>query len=252
MLFFTTSDFSPSPVTATPGCCFSFGSISSLFLELLSTLLQQHIGHLPTWRIHVSVLHLFACSYCSWGSQGKNIEVVCHSLLQWTTFCQNSLPCPVSLEWSYMAWLIVSLSLTRLWSMWSVWLVFCYCGFHYVFPLMDKDKRLVETSLWERLTLGESGSFLMGGAMLSKSLIQFSVNGCLCSLYNNLLFPPCCLAWGQTMVEVTWNLCTHCCVWCPWPHSKPLLGHTSARDSWTLIDKSGLVSRVTLLLSPGC
>ena len=24
-------------------------------------------------------------SYCSWGSQGKNTEVVCHSLLQWTT-----------------------------------------------------------------------------------------------------------------------------------------------------------------------
>ena len=32
------------------------------------------------------------CSYCSWGSQGKNAEVVCHSLLQWTTFCQNSPP----------------------------------------------------------------------------------------------------------------------------------------------------------------
>ena len=28
--------------------------------------------------------------YCSWGSQGKNIEVVFHSLLQWTMFCQNS------------------------------------------------------------------------------------------------------------------------------------------------------------------
>ena len=26
-------------------------------------------------------------SYCSWGSQGKNTEVVCHSLLQWTMFC---------------------------------------------------------------------------------------------------------------------------------------------------------------------
>ena len=26
--------------------------------------------------------------YCSWGSQGKNTEVVCHSLLWWSTFCQ--------------------------------------------------------------------------------------------------------------------------------------------------------------------
>ena len=34
------------------------------------------------------------CSYCSWGSQGKNTEVVCHSLLQWTTFCQTSPPWP--------------------------------------------------------------------------------------------------------------------------------------------------------------
>ena len=25
----------------------------------------------------------------SWGSQGKNTELVCHSLLQWTTFCQD-------------------------------------------------------------------------------------------------------------------------------------------------------------------
>ena len=37
----------------------------------------------------ISDLH-FAFSYCSWGSQGKNTEVVCHSLLQWTTFCQIS------------------------------------------------------------------------------------------------------------------------------------------------------------------
>ena len=49
-------------------------------------------------------------SYCSWESQGKNAEVVCHSLLQWTTFCQNSLPWPVHLGWPYTVWLIVSLS----------------------------------------------------------------------------------------------------------------------------------------------
>ena len=39
----------------------------------------------PRW-----VLSLFAFSYCSWGSQGKNTEVVCHCLLQWTTFCIES------------------------------------------------------------------------------------------------------------------------------------------------------------------
>ena len=36
------------------------------------------------------MLYLFVFSYCSWGFQGKNTEVVCHSLLQWTTFFSNS------------------------------------------------------------------------------------------------------------------------------------------------------------------
>ena len=41
--------------------------------------------------------------YCSWGSQGKNIEVVC-------MFCQNSPLWPVHLGWPYTVWLIVSLT----------------------------------------------------------------------------------------------------------------------------------------------
>ena len=40
---------------------------------------------------------IFAFSYCSWDSQGQNTEVVCHSLLQWTTFCQTSPPWPAPL-----------------------------------------------------------------------------------------------------------------------------------------------------------
>ena len=46
-----------------------------------------------------------AFSYCSWGSQDKNIEVVCHSLLQWITFCQTSPPWPIRLGWPHVAWL---------------------------------------------------------------------------------------------------------------------------------------------------
>ena len=52
----------------------------------------------------------FVFSYCPWGSQGKNTEVVCHSLLQWTTCCQNFPPWPVHLGWPHTAWLMVSLS----------------------------------------------------------------------------------------------------------------------------------------------
>ena len=49
--------------------------------------------------------YLSAFSYCSWGSQGKNTKVVCHSLLQWTTFYQTSPPWPIHLGWPHTAWL---------------------------------------------------------------------------------------------------------------------------------------------------
>ena len=40
---------------------------------------------------------------------GQNTEVFCNSLLQWTTFCQNSPLWPIHPGWPYTAWLIVSL-----------------------------------------------------------------------------------------------------------------------------------------------
>ena len=69
------------------------------------------------------------------------------------------------------------IELDKLWPMWSDWLVFCDCGFQSVCPLMEKDKKLVEASWWERLTEGNLGLVLMGVSMLSKALIQFSVDG---------------------------------------------------------------------------
>ena len=72
--------------------------------------------------------YLFAFSYCSWGSQGKNTEAVCHSLLQWTTFCQTSPPWPVCLRWPHAAWLSF-IELDKLCSVWSDWLVVCDCFF---------------------------------------------------------------------------------------------------------------------------
>ena len=94
-----------SPVTSTTGCCFCFGSILSFFLELF-----LHWFPVAYWAPtdlggSSSVSYLLAFSYCSGGSQGKNTEVVCHSLLQWTTFCQTSPPWPVCLGWPCMAWL---------------------------------------------------------------------------------------------------------------------------------------------------
>ena len=78
-----------SPVTSTTGYCFRFGSNSSFFLKLFLHWSPVAYGHLLTWGLPLSVSYHFAFSYSSWGSQGKNTEVVCHSLLQWTTFCQN-------------------------------------------------------------------------------------------------------------------------------------------------------------------
>ena len=92
------------------GTVFALARSLHSFWSYFSTLLQYHIGHLPTWGVHLSVSCLFAFLYCSWGSQGKNTEVVCHSLFQWATFCQNSPPWPISLGWPYMAWFIVSFS----------------------------------------------------------------------------------------------------------------------------------------------
>ena len=112
----------------------------------------------------------FTFSYCSWGSQGKKTEGICHSLLQWTTFCQNSPLWPVHLGWPCTAWLIASLSYTRLWFMWSFSLVFCDCGFHSrgrgavvlassLCPLMHEDKRLVQASWWEALAVRKTDAF---------------------------------------------------------------------------------------------
>ena len=87
----------PSPVTSTTGHCFALGLSLHSFWSYFSTIFWYHIGHLPTWGVHLLVSYLFAFSYCWWGSQGENAEVVFHSLLQLTMFCQNSPPWPLHL-----------------------------------------------------------------------------------------------------------------------------------------------------------
>ena len=64
------------------------------------------------------------------------------------------------------------------------WSVFCDCGFPFVCPLMDEDKRLMEASWWEGLAVGKTGFSLLGKAILSLSLIQFPADewGCVPSL----------------------------------------------------------------------
>ena len=89
---------------STTGCCFCFGSISSFFLELFLHWSPVAYWALTDLRSSFFNVLSFAFSYCSWGSQG-NTEEVCHSLLQWTTSCQNSSPWPICLGWPYTLWL---------------------------------------------------------------------------------------------------------------------------------------------------
>ena len=63
------------------------------------------------------------------------------------------------------------------------------------------------------------------------------------------VFPPCCLTWGQTVLEIMKIIATsfnkslaHCLTQCPGPCSRPSPIDSSARDSWTLTGKSGSVS----------
>ena len=94
-----------SPVTSTTGCCFCFGSIPSFFLELF-----LHWSPVAYWAPNdLGSTSLGILSFCLFilfmgFSQGKNTEVVCHSLLQWTTFCLTSPPWAFRLGKPHMAW----------------------------------------------------------------------------------------------------------------------------------------------------
>ena len=138
----------PSPVTSTTGCCFCFALVSSFFLELF--LQWSPVAYCTPNDLGSSSFSVL--SFCLFilfmGFLRQEYYSGLHCRLQWITFCQNPPPWPIHLGWPYTAWLIVSLSSTRLWSIWSDWLVFCDCGFHAVCPLIEKDKRLMEASWW--------------------------------------------------------------------------------------------------------
>ena len=120
-----------SPEISITECHFHFGPAASFFLELLAfALCSSPVAYwtLSDLGAHLPVSYLFAFSYCSWGSHSKNTGVICHSLLQWTTFCQNSSLRSIHLGWPCMAWLIASLSYaspfvtTWLWSMKGIYI----------------------------------------------------------------------------------------------------------------------------------
>ena len=82
----------------------------------------------------------------------------------------------------------------------------------------------------------------MGRAMLSKSLIQFSVDGqnCVPSLFG--LTPNYGRDNGGNGGLLQKDLSQDCCIQCPRPHGRQLSTHASARDSWTFTAKPSSVS----------
>ena len=99
---------------------------------------------------------------------------------------------------------------------------------------------------------GKLGLALVGGAMLIKSLIQFSVDrqGSVPSLLFDLR--PNYGGGNEDNGNLLQKLpCMYCHTQCPRPCSRPLPTHASTRDSWTLTGKSGSVSCGLLLPSSG-
>ena len=144
-MFFTALDF--TSITSHIDSWVLFLLLPHLFI--LSGVVSSVAYWAPT-ALGSSSFHVI--SFCLFillmGFSRQDIEVVCHSLLQWTTFCQNSPPLPVHLGLPYMAWPIVSVSSTRFWSMWSDWLVFSDCGFYSVFIDSRKLSFLCDCGAW--------------------------------------------------------------------------------------------------------
>ena len=101
------------PDTFTTERHFCFGLAASFFLELLvialnsSPVAYQTLSDLRGLSSGVTSFCLFIRFM---GFLQQDTGVVCHFLLQWTIFCQNSSLWPVHLEWPCTAWLIASLS----------------------------------------------------------------------------------------------------------------------------------------------
>ena len=185
----------PSPVTFIIGWCCCFCSISSFFLELFlhwspvaywtptdlrSSTFQCPI-FLPFHDIHGVLkarrLKWFAIPF---SSGPRFARTLCHDL--------SILGGLHGMAHSFIELgkaVVHAISLVS----------FLWLWFHSVSPLMEKNKRLLKLPDGRDWLRGKLGFVLMGKAMLSKPLIQFSVEGWGC-------VPSCYLIWGQTMVEV--------------------------------------------------
>ena len=90
---------------------------------------------------------------------------------------------------------------------------------------------------------GQLGLVLMGGAMLSKSLIPFSVDGWGCVLSQLFDLRPNYGGGSEDNGDLLQKVSgMHCGTRCPQACGRPLLTYAPTGDLWTLTGQSGSVS----------
>ena len=208
--------------------------------------------------------------------------MVCHSLLQWTTFCQTSPTWPACLGWPHTAWLsFIELDkavvhVIRLTAF--LWLWFqCVC------PLMPlatptvllgfllpwkwgMSSRLLQQSTAAAPYLGRgvsphrhpswhwtwSSSSWPSCAHTATARWTWGCSSQLPPLTSAIYLEPDYDGGNEDKGDLLQKvLCTHCYTQCPQPCSWPPPTHTFTGYSWTLTGKSVSVSCGSLLLSPG-
>ena len=139
--------------------------------------------------------------------------------------------------------------------MWSDWLVSVIVVFILSALWWRRIRGLLKLPDGRGWLSGKLGLVLMAGAMLSKSLIQFSPDGW--GWVPSLLFDlrPKYSGGKEDNDDLLQEVpCRHCCTQGPQQYSRPPPTHTSAGDSWTLTGKSRSVScggHYSFLLGPG-
>ena len=150
-----------SPVTSTTECCFWFGSVFSLFVELF--LQQSPVAYwAPTDLGSSSFSVLSFCFYILFMGFSRQKyrsgfpfpSPVDHIFSEVSTMTRPSWVALQGMAHSFT-------ELNKVLSMWLDWFIFCDCGFQSVCPLMETDKKLPD---WRDLPRGKLSLVLMGRA----------------------------------------------------------------------------------------
>ena len=147
--------FLPSPVTSTTGCCFCFGSISSFFLELFVPWSPEAYWaptHLGSSSFNVLCFCLFIL-FMGFSRQEYWISLAFPSSVDHILSELSVMTCPSWVALHRMAHSFPELDKAVVHVIRSV--SFLWLWFQSVCHLMEKDKRLMEASWWEKLTEGE-------------------------------------------------------------------------------------------------